>query len=700
MKDPIIDHINNNREDFENKTPQDVVWDNIEKELHPKEKKNAFPWLKIAAGIALLIAAWGLYENFLSGNSEQENLAKTDQRNEIKVEELHDLSPNKPPAFKIDKLRKNLNPGTYNVDTDGENFSMGRVESFTDGADKEEIIEITNSDLTTITYSNIKVNENQASDKSQSYAWTQANPQQRKVIRGASFKDLGYYSDTISGYVGYRNVVSHVGRGNENQLTFDPAYYYEQYDEFKENDFESVGQKPLSTFGIDVDAAGYSNMRRYLNDGYLPPKNAVKLEEMVNYFDYNLKEPTGKHPFRVTNELGICPWNKEHQLLSIAIKGKNVDKSEIPPSNLVFLLDVSGSMSDANKLPLLKQGFKMLVDQLREEDRVSIVVYAGAAGVVLKPTSGANKNKILEALNNLEAGGSTAGGQGINLAYKLAQQNFKKGGNNRIVLATDGDFNVGVSDDASLVKLIEEKRKSGIFLSVFGFGTGNLQSSKMEKIADNGNGNYAYIDNLLEAKKVLVTEFGGTIFTIAKDVKLQLEFNPNNVESYRLLGYENRILADKDFDDDTKDAGDLGAGHSIIALYEIIPSKEAKEKSKLKYSEYVAKENADLNGELLTLSIRYKQPDQNKSVKFTKVMHTRMPKEHTSTHLFASAVAEFGLLLRDSEYKGSASYSALIERARFSKGKDLYGYRSEFIQLAEKAELIWGEYNRFQQNLP
>ncbi len=354
------------------------------------------------------------------------------------------------------------------------------------------------------------------------------------------------------------------GRYNSNFNT-------EAYDYIAESIFVSAAFDPVSTFSIDVDRASYSNIRRFINDGQLPPEDAVRIEEMINYFTYDYPAPTSDHPFSVTAEMSVAPWNSLHKLVRIGIQGRKIDTEDLPPTNLVFLIDVSGSMQSANKLPLLKSSFRMLVGELRPEDRVALVVYAGAAGLVLPSTPGDSKDEILEAIEALEAGGSTAGGEGIKLAYEVARENYIEGGNNRVILATDGDFNVGASSDAEMVRLIEEMREDGTFLTVLGFGTGNIKDSKMEKLADHGNGNFAYIDNLMEARKVLVTEMGGTLLTIAKDVKIQVEFNPARVQAYRLIGYENRALRDEEFNDDTKDAGELGAGHSVTALYEVIP---------------------------------------------------------------------------------------------------------------------------------
>lgn len=467
----------------------------------------------------------------------------------------------------------------------------------------------------------------------------------------------------------------------------------EEYATIHDNLYHNPLQRPLSTFSIDVDVASYSNIRRFLNNGQTPPKDAVRIEEMVNYFNYDYLAPEKDMPFSVITEVSQAPWNLAHKLVHIGIQGKKIATENLPASNLVFLLDVSGSMSAANKLPLLKSAFSMLIDQLRAQDKVSIVVYAGAAGVVLKPTSGDKKEEILAALNNLEAGGSTAGGQGIKLAYKLARENFVDGGNNRIVLATDGDFNIGVSSNAGMERLIEQERESGVFLTVLGFGMGNYKDSKMEILADKGNGNYAYIDNILEAKKVLVTEFGGTMFTIAKDVKIQVEFNPALVKAYRLIGYENRKLNDEDFNDDKKDAGELGSGHTVTALYEIVPvgiEEYFAGIDPLKYQEE-SKLNKGINGrELMTVKLRYKAPDGKKSELITTTVNDSNTKLDQSSNNFrwAAAVAEFGMLLRDSEFKGKSNYLQVVSLAQGAKGEDVNGYRSEFLRLVQSGGLM------------
>ncbi|TXB64818.1 DUF3520 domain-containing protein [Vicingus serpentipes] len=465
----------------------------------------------------------------------------------------------------------------------------------------------------------------------------------------------------------------------------------ESYSPISENDFKNVIASPLSTFSIDVDAASYSNMRRFITNGQNPPADAVRIEEMINYFSYDYPQPKGEHPFSITTEMSDCPWNKNNKLIHIGLQGKKMDMSELPSSNLVFLLDVSGSMSSLNKLPLLKKSFNLLVNNLTENDRVAIVVYAGAAGLVLPSTPGNDKERIMEALNNLNAGGSTAGGAGIKLAYKIAQENFIKEGNNRIILATDGDFNIGASSDGEMTRLIEEKRKSGVYLTCLGFGMGNYKDSKMETLADKGNGNYAYIDNILEAKKVLVTEMGGTMFTIAKDVKLQLEFNPEKIESYKLIGYENRLLNDEDFNDDTKDAGELGAGHTVTALYEVVLKGQgiAPSVDPLRYQRLTELIPTPKTDEILTVKFRYKKPTEDKSNLIVNHLTDKsvLLNKTSENFRFSAAVAEFGLLLRNSKHKAEASFEKVLALAKASKGKDEFGYRAEFIRLVEMSEM-------------
>jgi Ca-activated chloride channel family protein len=464
----------------------------------------------------------------------------------------------------------------------------------------------------------------------------------------------------------------------------------EAYHRIVDNAFLAVADAPLSTFSIDVDTASYANVRRFLRDRQLPPKDAVRIEELINYFRFDYPAPEDGLPFSVTGHVAACPWNQDHKLVLLGLQARRLAEGQIPPRNLVFLLDVSGSMNDPRKLPLLKAAMGLLVDQLTEQDRVSIVVYAGASGLVLPPTSGERKGDIRAALAGLEAGGSTAGGAGIELAYRVAQETFIEGGVNRVVLATDGDFNVGITSHGDLSRLIEEKRNSGVSLSVLGFGMGNLKDSTMEMLADKGNGNYAYVDTLEEARKVLVTEAGSTLVTVAKDVKLQVEFNPAAVASYRLIGYENRVLADTDFNDDAKDAGDMGAGHSVTALYEVVPAgarSGARRVDPLKYQEARRTSAAAAGDELMTVKVRYKAPEGDTSQLFAMAIKDAARTESGDVR-FAAAVAEFGMLLRDSEHKGTASFASVLELAREGQGHDPGGYRAEFIRLVEAAQAL------------
>jgi len=471
-----------------------------------------------------------------------------------------------------------------------------------------------------------------------------------------------------------------------------PDYNTEGYNRVYDNEFKESKNDPLSTFSIDVDKASYSNVRRFLTQGQLPQPDAVRVEEMINYFSYNYPQPKNNDPFSITTEYTECPWNSKHNLVHIGLQGKKIETENLPANNLTFLIDVSGSMSDDNKLPLLKSGLHLLVEQMRPQDKVCIVVYAGAAGVVLPATSGEHKEKIYEALQNLQSGGSTAGGEGIVLAYKTAKENFITKGNNRIILATDGDFNVGVSSDGELTRLIEKEREDGVFLSVLGFGSGNYQDAKMEQLADKGNGNYAYIDNILEAKKVLVKEMGGTLLTIAKDVKLQIEFNPNKVKAYRLVGYENRLLNKEDFNDDKKDAGELGAGHTVTAIYEIIPAGSSElvaSTDALKYQE--TKPNPEsVSSEVMTIKFRYKEPKESTSKLITHIVLDKKNAFDAAGEncKFSVAVAEFGMLLRDSKFKGNSDFKSIMTMAKNAKGTDDEGYRAEFIKLVEVAELL------------
>jgi len=505
--------------------------------------------------------------------------------------------------------------------------------------------------------------------------------------RGGRKGEVSYMLDGVE-------VKAPLGAYDQANLHYPPGgvdFNTEGYDNIVENEFLDALYNPLSTFSIDVDKASYSNSRRFLNTGSLPPADAVRIEEFINYFDYVYPQPKGDDPFSITTEISDCPWASEHRLLHIGLQGKNVPMDNIPPGNLVFLLDVSGSMDDPAKLPLLKSAFKLLVNQLRAKDKVAIVVYAGASGLVLDSTPGSNKQAILDAINNLYPGGCTAGAAGIKLAYEIAKKNYIKGGNNRVILATDGDFNVGVSSDGELVNLIEEKREQGVFLTVLGFGTGNYKDSKMEKLADKGNGNYAYIDNIMEAKKVLVSELGGTLFTIAKDVKIQLEFNPARVLAYRLIGYENRLLAKEDFNDDKKDAGEIGSGHTVTALYEIIPAgtdMKISDVDDLKYQRNAIMPFAYESDEFLTVKFRYKKPDGDKSKLISVGVEDNNCElaDASENFRFSAAVAEFGMLLRNSKFKGDSDFDKVVEMANSAKGDDSEGYRAEFVKLVKLAK--------------
>jgi Ca-activated chloride channel family protein len=467
----------------------------------------------------------------------------------------------------------------------------------------------------------------------------------------------------------------------------------ERYAEIDENPFLEASRAPLSTFSVDVDTASYSNTRRFLGEGQLPPRDAVRIEELVNYFSYDYPQPAGDAPFSVKAEVADCPWNTQHRLVQLGLQGRRVSTEDMPPANLVFLVDVSGSMGEQYKLPLVKTGLRTLTEQLSSRDRVAIVTYAGSSGIALQSTPGDRKEEIISAVERLAAGGSTNGGSGIKLAYQVAEQNFIRGGTNRVVLATDGDFNVGVTGDEELVRIIEEKRERGVSLSVLGFGTGNLNDSMMEKLVDKGNGNYAYIDSESEARKALGEQAAGTLLTIAKDVKIQVEFNPRLVAGYRLIGYENRLLAARDFNDDRKDAGEIGAGHTVTALYEIVPAGQKVENpgvDELKYAQPPAGQDGSGSGELLTVKLRYKEPEGDVSKPLNVgVLDARTAYADASADFkFAAAVAEFGMLLRGSRYKGQASYGSAAELARGSVGSDLQGRRAEFVKLVESARSL------------
>ncbi|MCI6714149.1 MAG: VWA domain-containing protein [Lachnospiraceae bacterium] len=476
----------------------------------------------------------------------------------------------------------------------------------------------------------------------------------------------------------------------------------EEYSEWEEKGFTSVQNEPLSTFSADVDTASYSNLRRLIREGYdldMMPEGAVRIEEMINYFSYDYEDPKGSDPFGVTTQISSCPWNEEAELLMVGLKTEDINYDQAPPSNLVFLLDVSGSMYSDDKLPLLQEAFGLLAENLTEKDRVSIVTYAGDDQIVLKGAKGNQTKKIKKALNSLEADGSTNGSAGIETAYALAESYFIEGGNNRVIIATDGDLNVGLTTEEELEDLITEKKESGIFLSVLGFGTGNIKDNKMETLADKGNGNYAYIDCLREANKVLVEEMSATLLTICKDVKFQVEFNPAVVESYRLLGYENRALAKEDFNDDTKDAGEIGAGHSVTALYEIVlkepldGSMSEEEINRLKYSDEYKKEYGEEKitsraamKEWLTISIRYKKPSEEESNLLEyPVGYECYTNKPSDDFIFVAAVAEFGLLASHSAYPEDASVKHVEKALNSIRLND--EYKEEFLELVEETEL-------------
>ncbi|MCP9494047.1 MAG: VWA domain-containing protein [Pyrinomonadaceae bacterium MAG19_C2-C3] len=483
----------------------------------------------------------------------------------------------------------------------------------------------------------------------------------------------------------------------EHQSGYEPEQNVrgENYERVAENPFLEAARTPLSTFSIDVDTASYSNTRRFIGEGTKPPPDAVRIEEFINYFTYDYPQPVGDAPFSVTTETAQCPWNPRHRLVHIGLQGRRIQNENLPPANLVFLLDVSGSMQDAAKLPLVQRALKILVEQMTARDRISIVVYAGASGLALPSTSGERKRDIINAIDNLEAGGSTNGGEGIELAYRIASQNFIQGGTNRVILATDGDFNVGVTSENELVRLIEEKRKGGVFLSVLGFGTGNLNDATMEKLADKGNGNYAYIDSFEEARKVFGQEIGGTLVAIAKDVKIQVEFNPSAAAAYRLIGYENRLLADRDFNDDTKDAGEIGAGKTVTALYEVVPYGErvdGTDTTPLKYQPNTGSGAMRGGGELMTVQLRYKEPEGEQSKLLSiGVADTNQATDTASENFrFAAAVAAFGMLLKDSRHKGAANLNNVRLLAQNSIGADLHGQRAEFVRLVGEASRLNG----------
>ena len=531
-------------------------------------------------------------------------------------------------------------------------------------------------------------------DNTGSYA-APTGPSKRKVKAAQAAADALYATPAA----GLRGRVAGIAIGTPYPSGLLPARAEagagDTYAHITENTFFEARKDPLSTFALDVDNASYSNVRRFLNEGTLPPRDAVRVEEMLNYFRYDYTAPpaASPDPVRISTELAVCPWNPAHQLARIGVQARRIETAQLPPANLVFLVDVSGSMNESDRLPLVQAGLKLLVRQLRPQDHVALVAYAGAAGLVLPPTPGSQPQVILDAIDRLQAGGSTAGGAGLRLAYSTAKQAFNKEGNNRVLLATDGDFNVGESSDAAMEKLIVDQRESGVFLTVLGCGRGNLRDSRMETLADKGNGNYAYLDNLDEAGRVLVAQFGGTLFTVAKDVKLQVEFNPARVANYRLVGYENRLLAAEDFNNDRKDAGELGAGHTVTALYEIVPvGSENPLVDKLKYQAPAAGSSATTAAEILTVKLRYKEPQGNSSKLLAQALGGAPTsiEQASPDFRFAAAVAQFGMLLRQSEQRGTATWAATERLANGARGTDADGYRAELVRLVRLAEGLSG----------
>jgi Ca-activated chloride channel family protein len=689
MRNEIEKFIDKNRYQLDVDVPSDALWGKIEEELEEKKKRRGAIWWWTAAASVLLVVGTFLF--WPTKNLTNQQITYRQKEEQLILKDTTDVSTSKKEAIVKNKRRIKI---SHTVATALEPSEIIVEESATqvstiekNDVDEKKVVSVRQKSEIVISSISAETMKKTADVNIQSIIVRRVSGKKSNLLTG-KFKQkqsIEHAKKVQLSSTNYKKqkrkffVADTIEVHDENS---------EQYDEIVENEWQNPQKEPLSTFSVDVDAAGYSNVRRFLNNDQLPPKNAVKIEEMVNYFGYSYPKPTGEHPLSITTEYGACPWNSKHKLVHIGLKAKDIEKQNIPASNLVFLIDVSGSMQAADKLELLKKGFTLLTSQLREQDRVSIVVYAGASGVVLPPTKGNDKATILAAIDRLSAGGSTAGAQGIELAYQVAAENYKKEGNNRIILATDGDFNVGISADNQLVKLIEEKRKSGVFLTVLGFGEGNLQAEKMEKLADNGNGNYAYVDNLMEAKKVLVNEFGA-LYTVAKDVKLQVEFNPAKVKAYRLLGYENRMLRTQDFDNDTIDAGEMGAGHTVTALYEIIPAdsdEKVFDSPDLRYQKTDSVKFTN-NNELMYIKFRYKDPEGTQSKLLKHVVYDATS-TLTENFYFSAAVAEFGLLIRESKFKGNASFQSIENNATKGFGIDKEGYRHEFLMLVRKAQLL------------
>lgn len=691
--------INKGLEHLPQTTPPDMVWENIERRLDDDKRRPALFWLKYtvgaAAAVIVLAIAAVLYNN-INTQTQQRSTATNSL-------------PNGAPSVQYTLPAQNDTTQQNNIvaGIDTQNTAELTI-SYADSV----VLTTPTYQLNTVTLDYTAANFATGAT-SNTYTWNFGDGSMNtfRGNRNNNYTTQGTYTITLNNaYNGYLNsnqwnkkpdASSALLFGDKlariqlaDSINFTEPPSNESYAQLVENEYQNPVNAPLSTFSIDVDNASYSNTRRMINEGYMPPKDAIRIEEFVNYFDYKYDQPTGKHPFAIHLETASCPWNKDTKVVSIALKGKEMTDETLPASNLVFLIDVSGSMGEENKLPLVKQALKLLAGQLSATDRISIVTYAGSAGLAL-PSTPANKLlEIKSAIDNLESGGSTAGGEGIELAYKVAKENFMPNGNNRIILVTDGDFNVGLQSDDEMEKLIERKRKEGIFLTVCGFGMGNYKDSKMEILADKGNGNYYYIDNFNEGKKVFVTNLRSTLFTIAKDVKIQVEFNPKFVKAYRLIGYENRIMPSEDFDDDTKDAGELGAGHTVTALYEIIPAGSTAKIpgfTELKYQTTPKPENTNLfANEMLTVKLRYKLPNGETSMLLEKTLNNNgQSYQNASDNLrYACGVAVYGMLLRNSKFKGAATYTLAKQLLQGTQLNVDNGYRQELLELIAKTEKL------------
>ena len=698
-------NINNGLEHLPQTTPPDMVWESIERKLDENKPRRAAFWLKFTASAAAAMVVFA-FSYFLFSNIKDENLGKTAQQksNQHPPAFLHSTTP---PTI---QGQPNQTPNSSATEA---SISVNNSVSISDSTLTFSTLDEKN--LQNLTFSNSAnfSTSQRATNGTVTYNWNFGDGKVNSFRGNVNhlFTSPGTYTITTTngnsnGFVGGKGL-DNSGKGNilareRLEVHGDTISYYDTYETptnesyapLIENEYLNPLKDPLSTFSIDVDNASYSNSRRMINGGYMPPKDAIRIEEFVNYFQYNYAPPKSGDPFEIYLETATCPWNKDTKVVSIGLQGKTLLQSKQPASNLVFLIDVSGSMSAENKLPLVKQSLKLLAGQLTENDHISIVTYAGSAGLALPPTPANKLMEIKKAIDNLESGGSTAGGEGIELAYKVAKQNLKPNGNNRIILVTDGDFNVGLQSDSEMEKLIEGKRKEGVFLTVCGFGMDNYKDSKMEILADKGNGNYYYIDTYNEGKKVFVTDLQGTLYTIAKDVKIQVEFNPKFVKAYRLIGYENRLMPSQDFEDDTKDAGELGAGHTVTALYEIIPAGSTATIAgftELKYQPTPTTPTTNtFANELLTVKLRYKQPKGETSQLIQKTLNNNgQSYNNASDNLrFACGVATFGMLLRDSKFKGNATYTLAKQLLLSTKLNVENGYRAELIELITKTEKL------------